>query len=316
MTRVALISTHGLSHALSLLLHQNGHDVHLWTPAWEPPGEHDVKAEALIEPADLADIPVVLVCSPFQSLSAVAQQISPYITGRHILVHCARSLSDPDGETGSQVMAHEVSTHKFGFLTGPIRAEEIEQGMSGAGVLASAFPEVHEVVQMLLVSDAFRLYRSKDLHGSELSASYARVIAFIVGVAEAMKQGASVRATLFARGLAEMGACVAAAGGQSSTVFGMSGTGNLFAGLQNPGDLAYNLGVLTVEHGRFDLDKFEASHGPRVREFWLLLDALSQVTASHGIKPHILSAARAIAIDGVSVQQAAAMLMELPALNE
>lgn len=316
MTRVALISTHGLSYALSLLLKQNGHDVHVWTPPWETPREANMDGVTPIEPADLAQIPVVLVCAPFQSLSAVAQQISPYITGRHILVHCAKSLSSPQGETGSQVMAHEVSTHKFGFLTGPIRTAEIEQGMSGAGVLASAFPEVHDVVQQLLVSEAFRLYRSTDLHGSELAASYARVIAFIVGVAEAMKQGASVRATVFARGLAEMGSFVSAAGGQSSTVFGMSGTGNLFAGLQQPGDLAYQLGVLTVQHMRFDLEAFEASHGPSVREFWMLLDALSQACKAHGTQPHLLSAARAIVLDGLSVQKAAVMLMTLPALND
>lgn len=286
---------------------------------WQPDTMRELKASRPehVKPvslATLAEAPLIFVCVPIEQLRATARALGDVITARHILVHACRELEPSSRALGSELLHQETPTHRVGFLTGPMRSADLEQGLPAAGTIASSFLEVHELVAELLVSPSFRLYRGKDLRGAELAAAYARAIAFVSGVAEAMQQGPSVKATIFARGLAETSRFVALHGAQAQTAFGMSGSGNLFADIQAPGSLAFNLGKMTMSRDRFDLDGFTAELGPGVPAFLQLIEVLRAATHGRRIDSNIFDAAYSMIGAGTSAREAAHFLMTLPVM--
>ena len=197
-----------------------------------------------------------------------------------------------------------------------MRHVDIQSGMSAGCTVYSRFPEIHELMAELLVSRRFRLYRSTDLVGAEIVSIHTRVIAFVWGIAMGMKQGASVGATLFARGLAETGRLTRALGGQERTVFGMSGAGHLFADTQDPVSLDARIGMESVKQGRFLLDEMNETFGPSAKSLREATSTLIQFCEEARIDAAILETAEALMSAKMSTLEAAHYLMHIPVLDE
>lgn len=318
MTTVALVGSRGLAPALCHLLGNNGHQIAFWQPEQLGPctlmDQHDhvqrVKLDAL------AGLPVIISCVPLTALREVGQQLGTVISGRHIIVHCARAIEPDSFSTASTLLKEVTPTHRFGFLTGPIRESDVIAGLLGAGIVASPFPEIHDIFEQLIVTPTFRLYRNHDILGAEYAASYARVMAYVLGVARGMRQGLSIQSTIFARGLAEMSKFVEAQGGKAQTVFGMSGTGTLYAELQGEGSLEHQLGQKTSEQGAFKLASLQAEYGLSAQEFHDLVQNLFLSLNRRGGAGHILTAAHAMVVQSIPALDVAKMLMALPVLED
>ncbi len=198
----------------------------------------------------LADTPVIFFCPPIGRAREVARELGEIVTGQHVLIHFTRELEpDRPGVTLSRLLRQETATHRLGFLTGPMRHDDIAKGMSGAGACSTNFPEVQELLSDILVSQRFRLYKSSDILGSELAACLTRAIAFVGGIAHELQLGPSIGSTLFTRGLAETSHAVTRLGGQPRTTFGMAGSGNLFMDIHGDGSREFRLGREAARHG-------------------------------------------------------------------
>lgn len=318
MTTVALVGSRGLAPALCHLLGNNEHQIALWQPEQLGPStlaeQHDHVEN--VELSALSDLPVIISCVPLTALREVGQQLGSVVSGRHIIVHCARAIEPGTYSTASTILKEVTPTHRFGFLTGPIHESDLIAGLLGAGIVASPFPEIHDIFEQLIVAPTFRLYRNHDILGAEYAASYARVMAYVLGVARGMRQGPSIQSTIFARGLAEMSKFVKAQGGKAQTVFGMSGTGTLYAELQGEGSLEHQLGQQTSEQGAFNLESLLAEHGLPAREFHDLVENLFLSLGGRGGAGHILTAAHAMVVQSIPALDVAKMLMALPVLED
>ena len=82
-------------------------------------------------------------------------------------------------------------------------------------------------LQSALTRPALRLYRSTDVIGVELGGALKNVIALAAGMATGAGLGDSARASVIARGFAEMARYAAAKGAELETIQGLSGLGDL-----------------------------------------------------------------------------------------
>lgn len=290
--------------------------VHL--KVWEPEKTSGALPEhaTRVSLEELADAPLIFLCVEVEDARAAARRLGDVISGRHAVVHMSRALEEGSGATLSEMLRDELATHRIAFLTGPMRQVDVDNDLNSACTVYSRFPEIHALAEEVLVSPRFRLYRSRDLAGAEAVAAYTRIIAFVYGVGLGMKQGASVGATLFARGLAEVGRVAIAKGGEEHTVFGMAGAGNLFADTQDPVSVDVQMGIASVELEDFHVEQMVERFGPSAQRLFDLVQVMHVYCEREGIVASIIKTAQAMMTEEMNTKEAARYLMTLPVLDE
>ena len=78
-----------------------------------------------------------------------------------------------------------------------------------------------------LNSTVFRIYRSRDVIGTQIGGAVKNVLAIACGIVEGRKLGDNAKSALITRGLAEITRLGIAKGAQAETFYGLSGLGDL-----------------------------------------------------------------------------------------
>jgi glycerol-3-phosphate dehydrogenase (NAD(P)+) len=131
-----------------------------------------------------------------------------------------------DPETGER-LSTRVRGRSVAVLAGPNFAQEIAERLPTAAVVASEDGFLAGQLQHALNSSLFRAYVNPDLVGVELCAAAKNVIALASGGVDGLRLGDNAKASLIARGLAEMTRLGEAAGARAETFAGLAGIGDL-----------------------------------------------------------------------------------------
>lgn len=283
---------------------------------WGPDGGGEEFDGEVVELEALADVPLIVVSIGVGRCREVARKIGDVITGRHILVHTIRGLESGTLNTPSQMFHEETPTRRVGFVTGPMRLDDLEAERPASAVCASHFPEVHDLVEEAMMSSRFRVYHSRDLYGAELSAVYGRLVAVMSGLADGLELGDSLQATLFARGLAEMTRFVTSQGGDEKTPYGLAGAGNLYVDTLRRGDVDFNMGRFLADASSQHLDGLFDKFGDPAREVADILAACSEAGRQTSTPLYLLEAVESLLVDDVDVDDVVDRLMTLPPFEE
>lgn len=165
------------------------------------------------------DVDVVVAAVPSQAFAGVVETLP----GDAPVLSLAKGL---DPETGER-LSTRVRGRSVAVLSGPNMAEEIAEGLPTAAVIASEDAALAEKLQHALNSGLFRAYVNSDLVGVELCAAAKNVIALAAGGVDGLGLGDNAKASLIARGLAEMARLGEAAGARAETFAGLAGIGDL-----------------------------------------------------------------------------------------
>lgn len=181
---------------------------------------------------------------PSVSFRSMMQQIGPYLTPAHILIHGTKgfdtfsegkhvpesnSLLPDQVHTMSQVILQESAVRRIGCLSGPNLANEIMEGQPTATLVASPFTEVIEIGKRVLNSPNFKVYGSEDLLGAELAGALKNIVAIGSGILRGKGLGKNIQAMLITHGLLEMVRFGRAFGAGIHAFFGTAGIGDLVA---------------------------------------------------------------------------------------
>jgi glycerol-3-phosphate dehydrogenase (NAD(P)+) len=176
-------------------------------------------AEAVALADAPADVDVVVAAVPSAAFGEVVEGLpcdAPVLS-------LAKGL---DPETGER-LSTRVRGRSVAVLSGPNMAEEIAEGLPTAAVIASEDGYLAGQLQHAVNSSLFRVYVNPDLVGVELCAAAKNVIALAAGGVDGLRLGDNAKASLIARGLAEMTRLGEAAGARPETFAGLAGIGDL-----------------------------------------------------------------------------------------
>jgi glycerol-3-phosphate dehydrogenase (NAD(P)+) len=180
----------------------------------------DLSAAEAVPLADApADVDVVVVAVPSSAFAAVVGALP----GDAPVLSLAKGL---DPETGER-LSSRVQGRSVAVLSGPNMSEEIAEGLPTAAVIASEDGFLAGQLQHALNSGLFRAYVNPDVVGVELCAAAKNVIALAAGGVDGLRLGDNAKASLIARGLAEMTRLGEAAGARPETFAGLAGIGDL-----------------------------------------------------------------------------------------
>ncbi len=170
-----------------------------------------------------------------------------------VIVNTSKGLELPSLMRMSEVIKEELPNSKLVVLSGPTLAKEVLMGLPTAASVASEDINAAQLAQKLLtVPSKFRLYTNTDVIGVELGGSLKNVIAISSGFADAMNLGDNCRGALLTRGMAEMVRISVALGANPSTLYGLSGMGDLIATCSSPMSRNYTVGSMLGKGKKID----------------------------------------------------------------
>ena len=243
MAKVGIIGAGSWGCALSLLLHNNGNQITVWSIMEDEINmlkiehEHKDKLPGVILPDDMEfttdleeavsgkDVLVMAVPSPFtRSTSA---KMAPYITDGQKIINVAKGIEETTLMTLSEIIEQEIPGAEIAVLSGPSHAEEVGKGIPTTIVVGAKNKETAEYLQNLFMSNVFRVYTSSDVLGIELGAALKNVVALAAGMADGLGYGDNTKAALITRGIAEIARLGISMGGRIETFYGLTGIGDL-----------------------------------------------------------------------------------------
>lgn len=172
----------------------------------------------------------VLVCAiPSHSMRDVVREASAHLRPWVPALSLSKGLEPETKLRMTQVLGEELPGHPLGLMAGPNLAREVLDGFAAATVLATADDDVACALQPLFSSSRFRVYRNRDILGSELGGVLKNMVAIATGMADGLGVGDNTRAMVITRGLSEMTRLGVAMGAKPQTFAGLTGMGDLMA---------------------------------------------------------------------------------------
>lgn len=317
MARVGIVGGGAFGTAMACVLRRSGHALTLW--AREPEIVEAINRERanarflpgvvlpegiratreLAEAAEGADF--VLLAPPAQHMRAVTTQLRPWLAQATPVVSCSKGIERGSCALMSQVIAESLPGAPLAILSGPSFAGEIARGLPTGVALACADAALGERLAQALGSPRFRLCLTDDVLGAHLGGVLKNVLAIACGIAAGRKLGASGRAALVARGLAETARLGLALGARLETFMGLSGAGDIDLACNSPQSRNMSLGMALGE-GRA-LAQVLAER-ITVQEGVHSAEAVAALARRHGVDMPIVSAVDEILNHGVALDDA------------
>ena len=253
MSRVTIMGAGDMGTALVTPLARNGNEVRLWgterdtaiITALRAGDAHprlgisipdDVQTFTCEESAAAfrnAEIVVVAITS--NSVRTVLNQLAQDLGHPDLVVTVAKGFDAGTDGHGVQLLPAtiaEFTTAPVVAVGGPSKANEVARGTPTAVVFGSLDAEALALARAAFATPNYRIEPTDDITGLEVAAAMKNAYAIALGVADGLEQRTALphhnlRAALFPRAIAEMGALARTFGGRAETVSGLAGTGDL-----------------------------------------------------------------------------------------
>ncbi len=242
MAKISIIGGGSWGIALAILLHNNGHQVTVWSALdsevemLQTNREHKMMPGVILpedilctgddrEAVEGKDLLVMAVASAYTRKTAA--RLSGLVAQGQKILNVAKGIEDGTLMTLSQIIEQEIPQADAAVMSGPSHAEEVGRGLPTTIVVGAKSKETAEYIQNLFMSEVFRVYVSPDILGMELGGALKNVVALAAGIADGLGYGDNTKAALITRGITEIARLGTAMGGRWETFYGLSGIGDL-----------------------------------------------------------------------------------------
>lgn len=330
--KISVIGAGAWGTALARLLASKGLKVQLWAY------EHDVvdtiratRENSLYLPhfslpdsiqvtGDLAesvhDSDLILLAVPSHAMQNIVEHLEPILKEPIPVTIATKGIQEDSLRLMSGVVEESLSASWKPYLTvlsGPSFALEVCQGKPTTILLAGENPDLVLALQPVFMAPHFRVYAGSDMIGAQIGGALKNVMAIAAGIADGLELGFNTRAALITRGLAEMIRLGVAMGADVSTLYGLSGLGDLV--LSCTGSLSRNYTV-GVHLGRGAKLETILSSTHSVAEGVRTTRAAMSLARHHGIDMPIVQGIHGVLFEGTDPLQAVNNLMTRSAKSE
>lgn len=329
MAKIGVIGGGAFGTAMACVLRRSGHEIAIW--AREPEVAAAINQESLNPlflrgirlPAGIfatnslraatAEADFLVLAPPAQHMRSVTTQLRPHVKEGLPLVSCSKGIERGSCAFMSQVIAETLPAARIAILSGPSFAHDIAADLPAGVTLACRDSSLAERLAQAIGTPRFRVYLSEDIAGVHLGGVMKNVLAIASGIATGKKLGESARATLFARGLAEMARLGLALGARLPTFLGLSGAGDLSLSCNSTASRNTSLGIALGE-GRALQDILRER--VTVQEGVHSAESVAELARRHGVRMAITAAVDDVLNHGAGVDEAVGRLLERPAGGE
>ncbi|OGH92347.1 MAG: hypothetical protein A2563_05185 [Candidatus Magasanikbacteria bacterium RIFOXYD1_FULL_40_23] len=245
--KVAVLGAGNMGTAVAQVIASNGFEVRIWNHAGDLEPLQQIKelgenknylpgvklsTNIVCEP-DISQAvkgaSIVFVVVPSGFVKNVVQSAAPYIPKSATCVDVSKGL-DFEGAKYSlttDVLGKLLPKNKIASISGPAIAGQMALGKFTAMNVVSEDKNAIKMVKKVMENENLKLVSSSDIIGVETSGSFKNVYAIAMGICDGLELPTNTKAILFTTALKEMVLIVKKMGGQSETVYGLAGLGDL-----------------------------------------------------------------------------------------
>ena len=242
MSKIGVIGAGAWGTALAMVAHRAGNEVILQAHEQQvadtindihenttflPNYELDPAIKATSSLAKVTDVDAVLLVAPAQFLRPVCEAAAEHWPSGVPAIICSKGIEQDGSALMSEVVGEMLPGKPLAVLSGPAFAAEVAGDLPTAVTLACNDETMAKVLMETLSARFFRIYRSRDVIGTQIGGAVKNVLAIACGIVEGRKLGDNSRAALVTRGLAEITRLGIAKGAKTETLYGLSGLGDL-----------------------------------------------------------------------------------------
>ena len=240
MTTVGVIGAGAWGTVIANMFAENGHDVRLW--CYKESIAHQIahnkrhhrlpevvlssELTTTTQLSDCYDADVVILGLSSSQLTAYDKVIE-WKKIQSPILFLAKGIIEPEWFISDWLEQRFLGD--IAVLSGPNLALEIAQKKPSASVVASKNSTVAFYIQDLLSNHYFRVYTSNDIRGVQCGGIFKNVFAIAAGCIDGLKLGDNAKAALITRGMMELKRISSFFGADDSTIWGLSGLGDLIA---------------------------------------------------------------------------------------
>lgn len=321
MTSLAVLGAGAFGTSLALALARDTADVTLWARDSE-----DAKAmqasrmtgkrlpghplpERLTVTSDLDDVRegICLLALPMQQIGGFLEAHADQLRNR-ALIACCKGVDLKTGTGPVKVIQTSCPSATPAILTGPSFAADIAVGLPTALVLASPDDGDAKCLQEALNRPTLRVYRTTDVPGAELGGALKNVIAIAAGITIGAGLGDSARASVIARGFAEIQRYASSKGAQAETLQGLSGLGDMILTCTSEKSRNFSAGMALGRGETLDPNVTVEGVATSV--------AVAKDAAETGLDLPLTTAVAAVATGEIDIPTAIQTLLSRPAKKE
>lgn len=199
---------------------------------------------------DFADVIIISISA--QQLRNLAQQLEEQDVAGKTFILCMKGIEVESGKRLTQVFRETVHQPvHLAVWVGPGHVQDFEAGIPNCMVVDSDDPETTDFIVENLSSSLVRLYKGRDLIGTEVGAAAKNVIGIAAGMLDG--QGlSSLKGALMARGAREIARLIRAMGGNELSAYGLCHLGDYEATLFSPHSHNRRFGESFIKGEPFD----------------------------------------------------------------
>lgn len=168
---------------------------------------------------------IMIMAVPFQAMNAwFKTQQKHHDLSQHIWINASKGMSVDT----LQLFPHMIPKHiTYGVLSGPSFASELMQSQPTSLVLASKNKALCRLFQKEISHSFLRIYIHHDPIGVSAGGALKNVLAIGSGMAHGLGLQTNSISALVTRGIWELARLTSVLGGESKTIFGLSGLGDI-----------------------------------------------------------------------------------------
>jgi glycerol-3-phosphate dehydrogenase (NAD(P)+) len=269
--------------------------------------------DALNITADLSCISNADILLSVVPTSAQKDFARAHLSPNAVYVICSKGFDRLSGGLMSAQVQAILPSHDIAVLSGPGFASDIAKGLPTAMTIAAQTLVQAEDLSSCLSQKTFRLYGSDDVQGVQTGGALKNVLAIAAGIVTGAGLGESARASIIARGLAELSRYIHFMGGKAETASGLSGLGDLVLTATSEQSRNYRYGI---ELGRgVPVEQLTGPDKPLVEGANAAI-AAADVGARQNINLPITKSVADIIKARIDVAQAIEQLLARPLRNE
>jgi len=219
--KAAIIGAGEIGHAIGHLLDINGIEHSFWD---SDPARASGSLSNVLSSAEL-----IFFCVPSWALREALSSVKDLISGTEVGVFVSKGLESGTGMTAPEIAVDVIPMIRTVFVGGPMIAEEVISGKSGAAVIASTDTKAAAAVRSVLRSVEFSCVVSSDITGTSFAGVLKNIYAMIMGVSDGLGKGVNTKGIVITESLDEMSRVITRLGGKSETAYGLAGLGDLIA---------------------------------------------------------------------------------------